>query len=60
MTKVIILLFLIALCFTVSAAFISVGKREKPGFYTIFCYFSGIFIGVVFCLCLLALIEILP
>ena len=57
MIETFILLFLVALCFTASVAFISVGKKEKPGFYTIFCYFTGLIIGMVFCLCLILLFE---
>lgn len=57
MIEIFILLFLIALCFIVSAAFISVGKKERPGFYTIFCYFSGLIVGIVICLCLTLLFE---
>ena len=57
MIETFILLFLIALCFTVSAAFISVGKKEKPGFYTIFCYFTGLIIGIIICLCLTLLYK---
>lgn len=57
MVRTYILLFLMALCFTVSAAFISAGKKEKPGFYTIFCYFTGLIIGMVICLCLILLFK---
>lgn len=57
MIEIYVLLSLIVFCFIVSAAFISVGKEEKPGFYTIFCYFTGLIIGVVFCLCLILLFE---
>lgn len=57
MIKIFILLSLIAFCFTVSAAFISVGKKEKPGFYTIFCYFTGLIIGMIICLCLTLLYK---
>ena len=57
MIKIFILSSLIALCFTVSAAFISVGKKEKPGFYTIFCYFTGLIVVIIICLCLILLYK---
>ena len=56
MIETYILLGILSICITISTAFINVGKKESRS-YTIFCYFTGLIVGIITCVCFILLSE---